>query len=102
MRSIIAETKLHMNSLDALNDSTDDLGPRELNQNLIERIKSIDYWFRLNKEISVRVSLCLVPGFGGSQRLAKIIGRARAKELLYTARKVKANEAKDIGHIVRA
>lgn len=43
------------------------------------------------------VSLGLIPGFGGTQRLPKIIGRNRAKELIYTGRKVKAAEAKEIG-----
>lgn len=43
------------------------------------------------------VSLGLVPGFGGTQRLAKVIGRNRAKEILYTAKKIKAIEAKEIG-----
>jgi enoyl-CoA hydratase len=43
------------------------------------------------------VSLGLIPGFGGTQRLAKIIGRNRAKEMIYTGRMVKAAEAKEIG-----
>lgn len=42
-------------------------------------------------------SLGLVPGFGGTQRLPKIIGRNRAKEMIYTGRKVKAAEAKEMG-----
>lgn len=43
------------------------------------------------------VSLGLIPGFGGTQRLAKVVGRNRAKELIYTGRKVKAEEALNIG-----
>lgn len=43
------------------------------------------------------VSLGLIPGFGGTQRLAKIVGRNRAKELIYTGRKVKAEESLNIG-----
>lgn len=43
------------------------------------------------------VSLGLIPGFGGTQRLAKVIGRNRAKELLYTGRMIGVDEAKSIG-----
>ena len=43
------------------------------------------------------VSLGLIPGFGGTQRLAKVVGMNRAKELIYTGRMVKAEEAEDIG-----
>jgi len=43
------------------------------------------------------VSLGLIPGFGGTQRLAKLVGRNRAKELIYTARMIKIDEAKSIG-----
>ncbi|MCT4642853.1 MAG: enoyl-CoA hydratase-related protein [Bacteriovoracaceae bacterium] len=46
------------------------------------------------------VSLGLIPGFGGTQRLAKIVGRNRAKELLYTGRMIKSSEAKDIGLVL--
>lgn len=46
------------------------------------------------------VSLGLIPGFGGTQRLAKIIGRNRAKELIYTGRKVKSEEAFSIGLVL--
>ena len=37
--------------------------------------------------------LGIVPGFGGSQRLPRIIGAGRAKEMIYTGRKVSAEEA---------
>jgi enoyl-CoA hydratase len=43
------------------------------------------------------VNLGLMPGFGGTQRLARRIGAARAAELIYTARQVKAEEARTIG-----
>ena len=43
------------------------------------------------------VGLGITPGFGGTQRMARLIGMGRAKELLYTARKVKAPEALTIG-----
>jgi enoyl-CoA hydratase len=43
------------------------------------------------------VNLGIPPGFGGSQRLPRRIGPARALELLTTARQVKAPEALAIG-----
>ena len=43
------------------------------------------------------VGLGITPGFGGTQRLAKIIGVGMAKQLIYTARNIKAEQAKAIG-----
>jgi enoyl-CoA hydratase len=43
------------------------------------------------------VNLGIPPGFGGTQRLPRRIGTARALELLTTARQVKADEAAAIG-----
>ncbi|MDH5535857.1 MAG: enoyl-CoA hydratase-related protein [Betaproteobacteria bacterium] len=43
------------------------------------------------------VNLGIPPGFGGTQRLRRRVGRARAVELLTTARQVKAEEALRIG-----
>lgn len=43
------------------------------------------------------VNLGIPPGFGGTQRLARLLGRARALELVTTARQVKAEEALAIG-----
>ena len=34
------------------------------------------------------VKLGLIPGFGGTQRLAKIVGRNKAKEIIYSGRNV--------------
>lgn len=39
------------------------------------------------------VSLGLFPGFGGTQRLARMVGRAKAMEMIYTGRKLAAAEA---------
>ncbi len=47
------------------------------------------------------VKLGLIPGFGGTQRLAKLIGRNRAKEIVYTGRNVKCDEALELGLVVR-
>lgn len=43
------------------------------------------------------VNLGLFPGFGGTQRLARLIGRARAKELVYTADIISADQAFALG-----
>lgn len=45
----------------------------------------------------VEVSLGLIPGFGGLARLARRVGNAHARELVYSARKVKAEEALRLG-----
>lgn len=41
--------------------------------------------------------LGITPGFGGTQRMARLIGPGKAKELIYTARNIKASEALSIG-----
>ncbi|UMG92985.1 enoyl-CoA hydratase/isomerase family protein [Nocardioides sp. TF02-7] len=43
------------------------------------------------------VLLGIIPGAGGTQRLARLVGPARAKNLVFTGRFVKAEEAKAIG-----
>ena len=47
------------------------------------------------------VSLGLFPGFGGTQRLARVIGRNRAKEMIYTADVLTADQALTWGIINR-
>jgi len=49
------------------------------------------------------VNLGIVPGFGGTQRLARLVGKGMALELVCTGRQVKADEALRIGlanHVV--
>lgn len=41
--------------------------------------------------------LGITPGFGGTQRLARLVGEGRAKELIYTCDMIKADEAYRIG-----
>lgn len=43
------------------------------------------------------VTLGVIPGFGGTQRLPRLVGLGIAKELLATGRQVKADEAVSIG-----
>jgi len=49
------------------------------------------------------VNLGLIPGYGGTQRLTRLVGKGKALELLMTADTISANEAKDLGlvnHVV--
>lgn len=43
--------------------------------------------------------LGVIPGFGGTQRLPRLVGSAKALELIYTAEVINADEAKEIGLI---
>lgn len=43
------------------------------------------------------VSWAIIPGAGGTQRLPRLIGQAKAMELILTAKKIEAKEAYDLG-----
>ncbi len=43
------------------------------------------------------VGLGITPGFGGTQRLARLVGAGMAKQMIYTARNIKAADALRIG-----
>ena len=47
------------------------------------------------------VTLGTIPGYGGTQRLARLVGMGRAKELIYTAGRVDARRAYEIGLVNR-
>ncbi len=47
------------------------------------------------------VNLGLIPGFGGTQRLSRLIGVAKAKEMILTGKIIDAKEAESIGLVNR-
>lgn len=46
------------------------------------------------------VKLGLIPGFGGTQRLTRVVGERRAKEIIFSGRNVDATEAKNLGIVL--
>ncbi len=40
--------------------------------------------------------LAIIPGGGGTQRLPRLVGPAVAKELIYTAKMIKGDKAKEV------
>ena len=49
-------------------------------------------------------ALAIIPGAGGTQRLSRLIGISKAKELIYTARRITAETAIELGvvdHVVK-
>ena len=47
------------------------------------------------------VSLGVTPGFGGSQRLSRLVGKGRAKELIFTGEMIDAKKALEIGLVLQ-
>jgi enoyl-CoA hydratase/carnithine racemase len=47
------------------------------------------------------ISVGIIPGGGGTQRLARTIGKHRAMELILTGRRVSAEEARELGFVNR-
>lgn len=47
------------------------------------------------------ILLGLIPGAGGTQRLARLVGPSKAKDLIFTGRQVKADEALAMGLVDR-
>lgn len=61
--------------------------------------------FRIAVEEAVigltELTWAIIPGAGGTQRLPRLIGEAKAKELIFTAQKLKAKEAKEYGILTK-
>ncbi len=47
------------------------------------------------------INLGIIPGFGGTQRLVRLVGRARAKELCMSGEIIDAQQAKELGLAAR-
>ncbi|XP_011314479.1 methylglutaconyl-CoA hydratase, mitochondrial [Fopius arisanus] len=50
----------------------------------------------------VETKLAIIPGAGGTQRLPRIVGTAKAKEMIFAAKILDGDEAEDIGLVNRA
>ena len=65
------------------------------------RCLSMSCDFRICSDTAVfgqpETGLGITPGFGGTQRLARLVGPGMAKQMVYTARNIKAEEALRIG-----
>ena len=64
---------------------------------------SCDFIYSTNNGVfgQPEVKLGLIPGFGGTQRLAKLVGRNHAREMIYTGRNVHAEEAMAMGLVLK-
>jgi enoyl-CoA hydratase/carnithine racemase len=63
------------------------------------RVGSVEGFYGLTE-----TSLAIIPGAGGTQRLSRLIGIGKAKELIFTATKISGTAAKEVGlveHVVR-
>ena len=47
------------------------------------------------------ITLGIIPGFGGTQRLPRLIGKNRAKEMIFTGKMISAAEASEMGMVNR-
>jgi enoyl-CoA hydratase/carnithine racemase len=66
---------------------------------------SLDFRFMARGDARIGLSeaaLGIIPGGGGTQRLPRLIGRARANELLMLARRLNADDAERIGLVTAA
>lgn len=47
------------------------------------------------------INLGIIPGFGGTQRLSRLVGRAKAKELCMTGEMIDAQQARELGLVAK-
>jgi enoyl-CoA hydratase len=68
-----------------------------------EMAMSADFIYASNNAVFglPETTLGLIPGFGGTQRLVRIVGASKAKELVFTGRNISAAEAEKIGIVSR-
>jgi enoyl-CoA hydratase len=45
------------------------------------------------------ITLGIIPGFGGTQRLPRLVGKNIAKEMIFTGKMIRAAEAKELGMV---
>ena len=64
-----------------------------------ELAMSADFIFATQKAIFAQpeVRLGIIPGFGGTVRLSRYVGAQKAKEIIYSGRNIKAQEALELG-----
>lgn len=64
-----------------------------------EMAMSCDFIFSTSNAVFglPEVKLGLIPGFGGTVRLSRIVGERRAKEIMFSGRNVTSEEAKNLG-----
>ena len=67
--------------------------------NTFTRLSSTDIRIGFEKTVVgfPEVGLGIIPGFAGTQRMSRLIGTSRTKELIFTARTVKGQEAYELG-----
>ena len=65
----------------------------------LEAALSCDFIYASQKALFglPEITLGLIPGFGGTQRLARLIGENQAKELIFTGKNITAQEARELG-----
>ena len=49
----------------------------------------------------LEITLGIIPGSGGTQRLPRLVGMSMAKEMIFTGKMISAAEAKDMGLVNR-
>jgi len=69
-----------------------------------EMAMACDFIYATNNAVfgQPEVNIGLFPAFGGTQRLMRFVGVARSRELIYTGRNIKIEEALQIGLVQKA
>lgn len=69
-----------------------------------EMAMACDFIYATNNAVfgQPEVNIGLIPAFGGTQRLMRYVGLARSRELIYTGRNIKIQEALDIGLVLKS